>query len=117
MGSIKGYLSWIVQQNHGQDQESNPKAYDYLLKKDPKTWSRAYFHLGQNCEAIENGFSECFNSVNVNVREKPLITMLEAIRVIVLERMNIMRMFCDKWTEDICPNIHKILEATKDQHR
>ena len=95
----------------------NPKAYDYLLKKDPKTWSRAYFHLGQNCEAIENGFSECFNSVIMNVKDKPLITMLEAMRVIVLERMNIMRKFCDKWTEDICPNIQKILEATKDQHR
>ncbi|GJU29551.1 pentatricopeptide repeat-containing protein [Tanacetum coccineum] len=56
---------------------ANPNAYDYLLKKEPKTWS------------------------------KPLITMLEAIRVIVLEMMHIMRNLCDKWTVDVCPNIQK----------
>ncbi|GJX59902.1 hypothetical protein Tco_0291292 [Tanacetum coccineum] len=70
---------------------ANPNAYDYLLKKEPKIWSRAYFHIGTNCEAVKNGFSECFNSMILSVRSKPLITMLEAIRVIVLERMHIMR--------------------------
>ncbi|GJW15473.1 pentatricopeptide repeat-containing protein [Tanacetum coccineum] len=50
-------------------------------------------------------------------RSKSLITMLEAIKVIVLERMHIMRNLCDKWTADICPNIQKRLEITKDQHR
>ncbi|GJY94742.1 hypothetical protein Tco_0511103 [Tanacetum coccineum] len=32
-------------------------------------------------------------------------------------RMHIMRNLCDKWTVDICPNIQKRLEITKDQHR
>ena len=58
---------------------ANPNAYKYLLDKDPKTWSRAFFRIGTNCEAIENGFSECFNSVLLRVRNKPLITMLEAM--------------------------------------
>ncbi|GKD79971.1 pentatricopeptide repeat-containing protein [Tanacetum coccineum] len=96
---------------------ANPSAYQYLLDKDPKTWSRAYFHIGTNCEAVENGFSECFNSVLLRVRNKPLITMLEAMRVIVLERMNTMRKLLESWSEDICPNIQKRLEVTKDQHR
>ncbi|GJY29960.1 multidrug resistance-associated protein 5 [Tanacetum coccineum] len=51
----------------------------------------------RGCEAIENGFSECFNSMIVSVRHKPLLTMLEAIRVIVLERMNTMREISRKW--------------------
>ncbi|GJU45628.1 pentatricopeptide repeat-containing protein [Tanacetum coccineum] len=96
---------------------ANPNAYEYLLKKDPKSWSRAYFHIGTNCEAVENGFSECFNSVILSVRNKPLITMLEAIRVIVLERMNTMRRLYDTWTEYICPNIQNRLELIKDLHR
>ncbi|GJW02308.1 pentatricopeptide repeat-containing protein [Tanacetum coccineum] len=96
---------------------ANPNAYQYLLNKDPKTWSRAYFHIGTNCEAVENGFSECFNAVLVRVRNKPLITMLEAMRVIVMERMNTMRRMLDKWTDDICPNIQKRLELIKDQQR
>nr|GEV46346.1 putative reverse transcriptase domain, ribonuclease H-like domain, aspartic peptidase domain protein [Tanacetum cinerariifolium] len=95
----------------------NPNSYDYLLKKEPKTWSRAYFHIGTNCETVENGFSECFNSVILSVGIKPLITILEAIRVIILERMHIIRKSCDKWTADIFPNIHKRLELIKDQHR
>nr|GEW30955.1 pentatricopeptide repeat-containing protein [Tanacetum cinerariifolium] len=86
---------------------ANPKAYQYLLDKDPKTWSMAYFRIGINCEAVENDFSECFNSVLLRVRNKPLITMLEAMRMIVLERMNTMRKLLESWSEDICPNIHK----------
>ncbi|GJW82263.1 hypothetical protein Tco_0146238 [Tanacetum coccineum] len=53
--------------------------------------------VDRGCEAIENGFSECLNSVIVNVRHKPLLTMLEAIRVTVLERMNKMREISRKW--------------------
>ncbi|GJU87653.1 pentatricopeptide repeat-containing protein [Tanacetum coccineum] len=62
---------------------ANLKAYDYLVKKEPKTWSMAYFHIGTNCEAIENRFSECFDLVILSVRSKPRITMLEAMRDIV----------------------------------
>ncbi|GKD31070.1 pentatricopeptide repeat-containing protein [Tanacetum coccineum] len=36
---------------------ADPKAYDYLLKKEPKTWSMAYFHIGTNCEVVENRFT------------------------------------------------------------
>ena len=97
--------------------KANPNAYEYLIKKDPKTWSRSYFQIGANCEAVENGFSECFNSIILQVRNKPLITMLEALRVIVYERMDVMRRMSEKWTEDICPNIQKRLELTKEQMR
>ncbi|GKC71413.1 multidrug resistance-associated protein 5 [Tanacetum coccineum] len=57
----------------------------------------AWAVVDRGCEAIENGFSECFNSVIFNVRHKPLLTMLEAIRVIVFERMNKMREISRKW--------------------
>ncbi|GJX69883.1 multidrug resistance-associated protein 5 [Tanacetum coccineum] len=71
----------------------------------------------RGCEAIENGFSECFNSVIVNVRHKSLLTMLEAIRVIMLEKMNKMREISRKWNTGVCPNIKKILEWMKEQQR
>nr|GEW14370.1 hypothetical protein [Tanacetum cinerariifolium] len=70
---------------------ANPNAHKYLIDKNPNTWSRAFFEVDKGCESIENGFSECFNSMIVNVRHKPLLTMLEAIRVIVLKRMNKIR--------------------------
>ncbi|GJZ03426.1 hypothetical protein Tco_0536701 [Tanacetum coccineum] len=58
---------------------ANLNAHKYLMDKNPKTWSRAIFKVDIGCEAIKNGFSECFNSVIVNVRHKTLLTMLEAL--------------------------------------
>nr|GEX79456.1 pentatricopeptide repeat-containing protein [Tanacetum cinerariifolium] len=72
---------------------------------------------GSKCEVIENGCSECFNSVLLMVKNKPLIIMLESMRVIVMERLNTMRQMLEKWTGDICPNIQKRLELNKDKHR
>ncbi|GJT61828.1 multidrug resistance-associated protein 5 [Tanacetum coccineum] len=68
---------------------ANPNAHKYLMDKNPKIWSRAFFEL--------------------------LLTMLEAIRVIVLERMNKMRENSRKWNPEVCPNIKKILEWLKEQ--
>ncbi|GKB71862.1 pentatricopeptide repeat-containing protein [Tanacetum coccineum] len=96
---------------------ANPGAYQYLIDKDPKTWSRAFFEVDRGCEAVENGFSECFNSVLVSVRNKPLLTMLEAIRVIVIERMNTMRKISATWTDDICPSILKRIDLMKNHTR
>ncbi|GJW15284.1 pentatricopeptide repeat-containing protein, partial [Tanacetum coccineum] len=77
----------------------------------------AFFCKGANCEAVENGFSECFNAVLVSVRHKPIITMLESMRVLVMERMHTMRLIMEKWTGEVCPKIQSILEHTKDQQR
>ncbi|GJR57481.1 multidrug resistance-associated protein 5 [Tanacetum coccineum] len=94
---------------------ANPNAHKYLMDKNLKTWSRAFFEVNRGCKAIENGFSECFNSVIVNVRHKPLLTMLEAIRVIVLEMMNKIREISRKWNPKVCPNIKKRLAWLKEQ--
>ena len=103
----------------GKMKTANPNAYQYLLDKDPKTWSRSYFQIGSKCEAIENGFSLYFNFLLLQVRNKPLITMFEGIWVIVMERMNTIRKMMAKWNSDsdICPNIQKRLEFLKDQYR
>ena len=39
------------------------KAYDYLVKRDPKTYCRAFQEEGVVlCDAVENGISESFNA-------------------------------------------------------
>jgi len=96
---------------------SNRAAYEYLIKKEPKTWSRAFFATNSYCEAVENGFSECFNAILVKVRSKPIITMLEAIRVILMERMAKMRQISESWSFDICPTVIKKLDSAKASQR
>ncbi|CAI9299353.1 unnamed protein product [Lactuca saligna] len=56
------------------------QAYDHLMERDPKSWSRAFFVLDRSCDAIENGICESFNAIIVHARKKPIITMLEEIR-------------------------------------
>ncbi|CAI9287755.1 unnamed protein product [Lactuca saligna] len=65
----------------------NPSTYEYLMSKQPKTWSRAYFGSCYTCEAVEKGTSGCFNSIILDARRKPLITMLEEIRIYIMDRL------------------------------
>ncbi|CAI9276128.1 unnamed protein product [Lactuca saligna] len=66
--------------------ELNNDAYDDLMKRNPKTWCRAYFETDRACEVVENGMFESFNSSIIGARGKPLITMLKEIRLHVMER-------------------------------
>ncbi|XP_024962749.1 uncharacterized protein LOC112502947 [Cynara cardunculus var. scolymus] len=64
----------------------NIDAYNRLIERDPNTCCRAFFQPGRACEAIENGICKSFNSIIVDARRKPIITMLEEIRIFVMER-------------------------------
>ncbi|CAI9271471.1 unnamed protein product [Lactuca saligna] len=57
-----------------------PNAYDHLIEREPKSWSKAFFVEGRICDAMENGVSKSFNNAIWDARRKPIITMLEEIR-------------------------------------
>jgi len=61
--------------------------------------------------------SEAFNSVIVDARGKPIITMLEEIRVYLMEMWVTKRKNVTTFEENICPEIldrlHKEKELTK----
>ncbi|CAI9265825.1 unnamed protein product [Lactuca saligna] len=87
----------------------DPSAHQYLMDKDPKTWSRAYFQPGRCCDAVENGMSESFNVVIVNARKKPIITMLEELRMYMMERVFKKKCKGPGWGNQICPTIREIV--------
>ncbi|KAL4586511.1 hypothetical protein LXL04_011147 [Taraxacum kok-saghyz] len=84
-----------------------PGGYGHLMSKQPKTWCRAYFNGGYACETVENGISECFNSIIIDARRKPLITMLEEIRIYVMDRIAHMNEKALKWKTNVCPAVLK----------
>ncbi|GJX76801.1 hypothetical protein Tco_0323612 [Tanacetum coccineum] len=59
----------------------DPEAHAYLMKKEPASWCKAFLQPVVKCVAFENGISESFNGKIVTARGKPIITMLEDIRV------------------------------------
>ena len=57
-----------------------------------------------------NNLSESFNSMILEARDKPIIAMLEWIRVRLMTIMYSKRIWIEKFTSDICPNIVRKLE-------
>jgi len=64
-----------------------PRGWQDLEKTNPIHWSRAWFRLGSNCESVDNNMSESFNSWIIESRFKPIITILEDIRIQVTRRI------------------------------
>lgn len=81
------------------------KGYDWLMAKNPSSWCRAFFSQGYACEAVENGVSECFNAIIVHIRKKPLLTMLEELRIYVMARFFYMADKASSWDSATCPAI------------
>nr|KAJ0193556.1 hypothetical protein LSAT_V11C800421030 [Lactuca sativa] len=80
-------------------------------------WRAAGSTVDRSCDAYENGVSESFNSVIEAARKKPLITMLEEIRIYVMERLCIYKAKGQSWDLNICPSIRLKLNKHKETQR
>jgi hypothetical protein len=89
----------------------NEEAFNYLCEIEPRHWTRAMFKGDTQCDTLVNNISEAFNSVIVVPRSKPIVSMLEDIRVYVMERWQINREKIAKYADgEVLPNIKKKLE-------
>ncbi|KAK8952388.1 hypothetical protein KSP39_PZI004291 [Platanthera zijinensis] len=60
-----------------------------------------------------NNYCETFNKIILRARDKPIITMLKIIRVIIMKRLHTQRDKISKFNGEVCPTIQKILENNK----
>ncbi|KAJ9557003.1 hypothetical protein OSB04_011617 [Centaurea solstitialis] len=95
----------------------NKEAYTHLVERNPKSWSRAFFEVGRARDAFENGMSESFNLCIRAARRKPIITMLEEIKIFVMQRFFRMSILEEKVEHDGCPTIRKKIELLKVKQR
>jgi hypothetical protein len=93
----------------------NSNGWKDLQNTDPIHWCRAWFKLGSNCESVDNNMSESFNSWIIEARFKPILSMLEDIRILVTRRIQENRSNSERWKMEICPNI--IRKFRKIRHR
>ncbi|KAK8928879.1 hypothetical protein KSP39_PZI017339 [Platanthera zijinensis] len=91
----------------------NVQAYNWVRARDPKNWARSHFSTWPKCDMLLNNLCECLNNVILKARGKPIITMLEIIRVIMMRRIRTQRDKMLNYNGDICPKIQKILENNK----
>lgn len=83
----------------------NRGAHDWLRRHDPKIWCRGFFSFFSKTDSVDNNLCECFNGTIIDARYKPIIQMLEDIRIGVNERMEKRRSIIDKWKGEFCPRI------------
>ncbi|GJU69815.1 hypothetical protein Tco_1256074 [Tanacetum coccineum] len=81
-------------------------------------WAAASCTLEQQrCVAFENGISESSNRAILIPRHKPIITMLEEIRLYIMQRLAAMNKVAFSLEDRITPSIRKRLEILKEKQR
>ena len=90
-------------------------AYDWLIEKGPQYWARCNFRSAPKCEIVLNNLCESFNGTRAMLmaRQKPILSLLERIRMYLLQRFSKQRTAVEKWHGELGPRIFKILEANK----
>ncbi|XP_060965764.1 uncharacterized protein LOC115719867 [Cannabis sativa] len=91
-------------------------AYDWLMEAGPQHWSRSHFRTHPKCDILLNNLCETFNGISAVLvaRERPILSMLERIRIYLLKRLTRNRHSTLKWESNIAPRIQEILEKNKD---
>ncbi|XP_062021152.1 uncharacterized protein LOC133737652 [Rosa rugosa] len=90
-------------------------AWTWFQDKSPEQWSRAYFRDDSRCDLLLNNLCESFNAAILPARGKPIITMLEKIRMDMMVRMANRRVAAQRWTDMVGPRIRKILEKVAER--
>ncbi|XP_014490468.1 uncharacterized protein LOC106753190 [Vigna radiata var. radiata] len=87
----------------------NEEAYKYLIAISPRFWSRSRFTAQASCDSLDNNICEGFNSVLIHARGKPIITLLEDIRLYLMKMWATNRMKVTCMDFNVCPKIKKRL--------
>ncbi|KAH0734613.1 hypothetical protein KY285_010320 [Solanum tuberosum] len=111
-GELKKLLwwcAWSTYEEEFKDQltkmgELNKKAAKSLVSYPPEKWCRAYFDTKCKNFMVDNNFTESFNSWIVEARQKPIIKMLEEIRVKVMNMLRKHEAEVKSWKNEFSPH-------------
>ncbi|XP_062015494.1 uncharacterized protein LOC133732053 [Rosa rugosa] len=90
--------------------ELSEGAWSWFQDKNPAQWSRAYFKDESRCDLLLNNLCESFNAAILPARDKPILTMLEKIRMDMMVRQSNRRVACERWKDLVGPRTKKIID-------
>ncbi|KAL3524640.1 hypothetical protein ACH5RR_013012 [Cinchona calisaya] len=89
-------------------------AYKWLVENtSPQHWSRSQFRTSPKCDILLNNICESFNLVILDARDRPILVMLEKIRICLTMRLQTKRDWMRRQDVDIRPKVQKQLERLK----
>ncbi|KAL0420453.1 UNVERIFIED_CONTAM: hypothetical protein Slati_3068200 [Sesamum latifolium] len=71
--------------------DRDKEAFKWLAKRPAAQWPRAYFRTHSKCDILLNNLCESFNATLVAARSKPIVDMLETIRMMLMKRIYVKR--------------------------
>ena len=93
-GGVLGYLKSL-------DEE----VWKYLADIELAQWTKSHFSPKALTDCLVNNLSESFNSMIVKARDKPILSMLEWIRVRLMTRLYIKKIGIENYRGKLCPSI------------
>ncbi|MFQ6635488.1 hypothetical protein Gotur_010293 [Gossypium turneri] len=90
---------------------TNQHAYDWLKEKNPTHWSRSHFSIRSQSDMLVNNISECFNKVILEARGKPILTMMETIKIKIMLLIVKKKEEAEKIKGILCPKIKRKLDV------
>ncbi|KAL2940308.1 putative surface-exposed virulence protein BigA [Bienertia sinuspersici] len=94
--------------------EKDEAAATAFLSYNLKCFYIAYFTSNVKSDVITNNMAETFNSYIINARTKHLISMMEEVRALLMQRVVTKRQEMQRSRQVICPRVQVILEKNKE---
>ncbi|PHT55083.1 Glucan endo-1,3-beta-glucosidase 6 [Capsicum baccatum] len=118
MKKLLWWASWSTYEKDFKDQLSalgalSEEVVKYLLKFNPVRWCRAYMGTIYKNQILDNNFTESFNSWILEPSGKPILKMLEEIRVKIMNRLKEKKTQVSKWKEIFSPKCMELFIAHK----
>ena len=98
--SIREFEGWMEHLKNLDDE-----AWKYLVDIEPAQWTRSHFSPRALTDCLVNNLSESFNSMIVKAGDKPILSMLEWIRVRLMSTLYIKKIDIEKYGGKLCPSI------------
>ncbi|KAH0709663.1 hypothetical protein KY284_011090 [Solanum tuberosum] len=103
---------FIVCMNHMFELDPNVAAW--CNEKEPSQWTMTYFSSDAKSDMLWNNVCEVYNSMILDARDEPILTLLEKLRYLLMARMLANREKVEQWNlGDVCPKIKDILRKNQ----
>ncbi|XP_024191833.2 uncharacterized protein LOC112195847 [Rosa chinensis] len=100
---------WFNRNMEAMEKQSDG-ARKWFEDKPPEQWSRSHFRTTSKCDILLNNLCESWNASLVRHRDKPILTVMEGMRMDSMTRMANRRVASTRWTNMVGPRIAKIIE-------
>ncbi|KAH9770952.1 SWIM-type domain-containing protein [Citrus sinensis] len=89
--------------------EFKKEAYEWFMHNEPETWACHTFDHFFKIDHVTNNMSESWNSLLNEYRKKPILQLLEFIRLKIMKRLIRRREKAALWYSDLPPRVHRKL--------